>query len=178
MKVAFLDRDGVINKDTGYTYKIDDFEFIEGCIEALRIFHEKNYKIIIVTNQSGIGRGYYSEAEYQKLTNWYCDQLLAQGITITDVFHCPHSPESLCDCRKPNAALILQAAKKYPIDLSESFIVGDKFSDLQAGQAAGLSRLIFINKDDSKKENHDFIDAGLLGPIEQFSSLYEFSKTL
>jgi D-glycero-D-manno-heptose 1,7-bisphosphate phosphatase len=178
MKVAFLDRDGVINKDTGYTYKIDDFEFVDGCIEALRIFHEKNYKIILVTNQSGIGRGFYSEGEYKKLTDWYCDQLLDQDITITDVFHCPHSPESLCDCRKPNPGLLLQAAEKYPIDLSKSFIVGDKFSDLQAGKAAGLSRLIFINKDDSKKSSHDFIAAGLLEPIEQFSSLYEFSKTL
>ena len=179
MKVAFLDRDGVINKDAGYTYKVDDFEFIGGCIDALKTIQEKNYKIIIITNQSGIGRGYYSEAAYRKLTRWYRKQLLDQGITITDVFHCPHSPESLCACRKPKEGLFLQAAQKYSIDFSNSFMVGDKVSDLQAGQAVGISRLILINSDSNKKITQDaLIAAGLSKPIEQSSSLLEFSKTL
>jgi D-glycero-D-manno-heptose 1,7-bisphosphate phosphatase len=179
MKVAFLDRDGVINKDAGYTYKIDDFEFIDGCIDALKTIQEKNYQIIIVTNQSGIGRGYYSEAAYQKLTCWYCKQLLNQGITITDVFHCPHSPEDLCACRKPKEGLFLQAAKKYSIDFSNSFMVGDKVSDLQAAHAAGISRLVLINVDRNKKNDQGaLIAAGLSKSIEWSSSLLEFSKTL
>lgn len=179
MKVAFLDRDGVINKDAGYTYKIDEFEFIDGCIDALKIFQENDYKIIIVTNQSGIGRGYYSEAAYHKLTRWYCEQLLAQGIIITDVFHCPHSPEDVCACRKPKEGLFLQAAQKYSIDFSSSLMVGDKLSDLQAGQAAGISRLILIDVDSNKKNNQDIlIAAGVSNPIEHSTSLFEFSKTL
>lgn len=179
MKVAFLDRDGVINKDAGYTYKVDDFEFIGGCVDALKIIQEKNYKIIIVTNQSGIGRGYYSEAAYRKLTRWYCEQLLDQGITITDVFHCPHSPEEICDCRKPKEGLFLQAAKKYSIDFSNSFMVGDKISDLQAAQAAGISRLVLINVDSNKKiDQGALIAADVFKPIEQSPSLLEFSKTL
>ena len=177
MNVAFLDRDGVINKDAGYTYKIDDFEFIDGCIDALKTIQEKNYKIIIVTNQSGIGRGYYSEAAYQKLTRWYRKQLFDQGITITDVFHCPHSPEELCACRKPKEGLFLQAAQKYTIDFSSSFMVGDKISDLQAGQAAGVSRLILINTDSHKKiDQGALIAAGMSKPIEQSPSLFEISK--
>ncbi len=179
MKVAFLDRDGVINKDAGYTYKIDDFEFIDGCIDALKAIQEKNYKIILVTNQSGIGRGYYSEAAYRKLTRWYREQLLDQGITITDVFHCPHSPEDLCDCRKPKEGLFLQAAQKYSINFSNSFMVGDKVSDLQAAHAAGISRLVLINVDRNKKNDQGaLIAAGLSKPIEWSSSLLEFSKTL
>ncbi len=110
MKVAFLDRDGIINKDAGYTYKINDFELIDGCIDALKIFQENDYKIIIVTNQSGIGRGYYSVADYQKLTRWYRRQLLDQRITITAIFHCPHAPASLCSCRTTPEVLVRQAS--------------------------------------------------------------------
>ncbi len=177
MKVAFLDRDGIINKDAGYTYKINDFELIDGCIDALKIFQENDYKIIIVTDQSGIGRGYYSEADYQKLTRWYCQQLLDQGITVTNVFHCPHAPASLCDCRKPREGLFLQAAQKYAIDFSSSFMVGDKISDLQAGHAARVARLVLINHSGSKKIVEDvFVTAGLPKAIEQYASIFEFSK--
>ena len=179
MNVAFLDRDGVINKDAGYTYKIDDFEFIDGCIDALKTIQEKNYKIIIVTNQSGIGRGYYSEADYQKLTRWYRQQLLDQGITITDVFHCPHTPASLCDCRKPREGLFLQAAQKYAIDFSSSFMVGDKISDLQAAKKAGVNSFVLINADANKKIDRDvFAAAGLPKSIAEYPSLFEFAKTL
>jgi D-glycero-D-manno-heptose 1,7-bisphosphate phosphatase len=152
MKVAFLDRDGVINKDAGYTYRVDDFEFTDGCIDALKIFQEKNYKIIIVTNQSGIGRGYYSEDDYQQLTCWYRQQLLDQGITITDVFHCPHTPENLCACRKPREGLFLQAAQKYEIDFSSSFMVGDKISDLQAAKKMGVDKLFMLSGDDQSSQ--------------------------
>jgi D-glycero-D-manno-heptose 1,7-bisphosphate phosphatase len=157
MKVAFLDRDGVINKDAGYIYKINDFEFVDGCIDALKIFQEKNYKIIIVTNQSGIGRGYYSEADYQKLTRWYCQQLLSQGITVTNVFHCPHAPASLCDCRKPREGLFLQAAQKYAIDFSSSFMVGDKISDLQAAKKVGVHKL-FMLKNTSENSRQKILE--------------------
>ena len=177
MKVAFLDRDGIINKDAGYTYKINDFELIDGCIDALKIFQENDYKIIIVTNQSGIGRGYYSEADYQKLTRWYRRQLLDQGITITDIFHCPHAPASLCYCRKPREGLFLQAAQKYAVDFSNSLMVGDKISDLQAGHAAGVARLILINNGPNTHIAEDvFVAAGLPKTIEQYASVLELSK--
>ena len=143
MKVAFLDRDGVINKDSGYLYKIEDFEFLAGCVEALQLLQQKGYHIIIVTNQSGIGRGYYTEGDYQQLTRWYLNELLAQGVAITDVFHCPHTPEDACDCRKPQAGLFLQAANKYSIDYTSAIMVGDKLSDIEAAKAAGISQCFF-----------------------------------
>lgn len=184
MKVAFLDRDGVVNKDTGYVYKVEDFTFVDGCIDALKTFQEKEYKIIIVTNQSGIGRGYYTEADHQKLTHWYCRQLLDQGVTVTDVFHCPHMPDDHCGCRKPKNGLFLQAAEKYAIDFSNSFMAGDKLSDLKAGHAAGLSCLVSVNKNGVALAQSDVLDVDSLSDpllskkIQRFSSLLEFSKTL
>jgi D-glycero-D-manno-heptose 1,7-bisphosphate phosphatase len=144
MKVAFLDRDGVINNDLGYTYKIDDFKFVEGCIEALRLLQANDFAIIIVTNQSGIGRGYYSEGDYEALTEWYVQQLAKQDIAITDVYHCPHAPEENCICRKPKAGLFLQALARHPVDLSSSFMVGDKVSDIIAANTAGVKQAYLI----------------------------------
>ena len=94
MKAAFIDRDGVINQEKHYLYKIADFEFIDHCIDALHNIIDANYHVVIVTNQSGIGRGYYTEADYHQLTNWYISELKAQGINLTDVFFCPHHPQA------------------------------------------------------------------------------------
>ncbi|MBX2808105.1 MAG: D-glycero-beta-D-manno-heptose 1,7-bisphosphate 7-phosphatase [Cellvibrionaceae bacterium] len=146
IKVAFLDRDGVINEDVGYTHQIADFRFCQGVQQALRLLQQQGYTLMIVTNQSGIGRGYYTEAQYQKLTQWYCQQLAQVNITISDVFHCPHTPEEQCDCRKPAPGLFHQALQKYAIDLSASLMVGDRQSDMQAAQAAGIERCYLIQQ--------------------------------
>jgi D-glycero-D-manno-heptose 1,7-bisphosphate phosphatase len=139
IKVAFLDRDGVINKEVNYLYKIDDFEYTEGCIEGLKKIKALGYEIIIVTNQAGIARGYYTEADYQKLTDWYLADLKQHGIDILDVFYCPHHPNGKverytksCGCRKPNSGMFFAAMQKYNIDLDKSFMVGDKLSDIEA----------------------------------------------
>lgn len=146
MKVAFLDRDGVINNDLGYVYKTDDFSFTDGCIEALKILQEKGFALIIVTNQSGIGRGYYTEQDYQHLTGWYLDALSKAGVTITHVYHCPHAPEDGCACRKPNPGLFLQASQDYDIDFSSSLMIGDKFSDMEAAKTAGIQRRYLLGE--------------------------------
>ena len=138
MAVAFLDRDGVINKDVGYAHRVNDFEFIDGVIDALTLLQRHGYALMIMTNQSGIGRGYYTEQQYQQLTRWYCDRLSEASIDVKDVFHCPHAPDDGCGCRKPLAGLFSQAAKKYSIDFSRSLMVGDKLSDMQAGHRAGV----------------------------------------
>lgn len=175
MKVAFLDRDGVINKDTGYLYKVDEFEFIPGCVAALKQLADKGYRLMIVTNQSGIGRGYYTEQDYQALTTWYRGELLVQGVPIQGVYHCPHSPESECDCRKPKAGLFRQALRQHPeINFSQSLMVGDKLSDLTAASRIGIHRLILVG---NKKGAYDTSpESGV--ELERFHSLASFVQSL
>lgn len=154
-KVAFLDRDGVINHDAGYTYKIEDFVFIDDCIDALKKLQDDDFLLIIVTNQSGIARGYYSEQDYQQLTQWYVDQLAQAGVVIAAVFHCPHAPTDHCDCRKPSIGLFEQAAQQYPIDFASSLMVGDKISDMSAATSAGVGHRYLIGSDIESYVGHN-----------------------
>lgn len=155
MKAAFLDRDGVINHDTGYTWRIDDFTLIDGCVDALKALADAGYALIIVTNQSGIGRGYYSEDDYQQLTLWYLDQLQQQGVTITAVYHCPHAPNDRCDCRKPEPGLLLRAAQEHAIEMQHSLMIGDKLSDMQAAQAAGVPNYYLVGPQADSVQGYD-----------------------
>jgi len=141
----FLDRDGVINEDHGYVSAVDDFMFIDGVIEALQKFKEKGYLLVIITNQSGIARGYFSEDQFNTLTEWMDWSLADRGIDLDGIYYCPHHAEHGigeykidCDCRKPKAGMINEAVKELDIDLSQSILIGDKVSDIQAGIAAGI----------------------------------------
>lgn len=156
-KAMFLDRDGVINIDKGYVYKIEDFEFIDGIIEILREYQEKGYLLIIITNQAGIARGYYTEDDYLVLNRWMIDKLQGQGINITKVYYCPHHPEhgigkykKDCNCRKPKPGMIQKAVRDFNIDLSNSILIGDKASDVEAGIKAGIKDVRLIEKDTVK----------------------------
>jgi D-glycero-D-manno-heptose 1,7-bisphosphate phosphatase len=144
IKTIFLDRDGVINKEVNYLYKIKDFEFIEGIFEACLYFQELGYKLIIITNQSGISRGYYDESDYQKLTQWMLAKFKKNNVKILDVFHCPHGPDSFCECRKPKPGMFLNANKRYNIDMHNSWMIGDKFDDITAGYNAGIKNTILL----------------------------------
>lgn len=137
-KAVFLDRDGTINVDKNYLYKIDEFEYLPGVKDGLKILQEEGYLLVIVTNQSGIARGYYSEEDYLKLNEWMLKDMEQSGIHITDSFYCPHHPEALiekyrceCNCRKPQLGLYLEAMKKYKIDFEQSYVIGDKLRDLE-----------------------------------------------
>ena len=144
IKTIFLDRDGVINKDTGYLFKIADFEFIEGIFDACLYFHHLGYKIIIISNQSGIGRGYYNENDYHKLTKWMLGQFNKNSIKILDTFYCPHSPDLFCECRKPKPGMFLEAKNKYNIDMNNSWMIGDKEVDIKAANLAGITNTILV----------------------------------
>lgn len=145
-KALFLDRDGVINKEKNYLYKIEDFEFIDGVFEACKYFQEKGYLLIIITNQAGIARGKYTEEDYQLLTSWMIKEFEKENIIISKVYHCPHHPDfsGECECRKPNIGMLLEAKKDFDLDLSQSILVGDKNSDIEAGIKAevGMNYLV------------------------------------
>jgi D-glycero-D-manno-heptose 1,7-bisphosphate phosphatase len=154
IKTIFLDRDGVINKEINYLYKIEDFEFTDGIFKACKYFQKLGYKIIIITNQSGIYRGYYSEVDYRKLTKWMVSEFFSQKITILDVFHCPHGPKSPCICRKPEPGMLFEAQKKYKIDMQSSWMIGDKERDIEAANKAGIDQTILLSDEntDSKAQ--------------------------
>ena len=160
IKTIFLDRDGVINKEKNYLFKTDDFEFISGVFEACKYFIKLGYKIIIVTNQSGISRGYYSIEDYNNLTKWLLKQFQINKIDILDVYHCPHKPDDKCLCRKPLPGMFLKAQKKYDIDMKNSWLIGDKENDVIAANASGITQTILVktgHKIDEKNSSACFI---------------------
>lgn len=154
-KALFLDRDGVINKEKDYLYKIEDFEFIDGVFKTCRYFQNKGYLIIIITNQAGIARGKYTEKDYQVLTNWMLKEFGKEGIKISKVYHCPHHPDFTgeCECRKPKPGMILKAQKEFNIDLENSILVGDKNSDIETGINAGIHQNYLITTGHKIDEN-------------------------
>ena len=137
-KAIFLDRDGTINVDYGYVYKPEDLTLLPGVVEALRSFQEQGYLLIVITNQSGVGRGYFTLEDANKFNKLLQQALERQGITITDFFTCPHAPEEICICRKPSPQMVNEAIRKYDIDSSQSYMIGDKKSDVECGTNANL----------------------------------------
>ena len=143
-KALFLDRDGVVNVDVGYAHRPEQIEFMPNIFDIARAAHAAGDLIIIITNQSGIGRGLYSEADFHALMTWMCERFATEDAPITAYYFCPHRPEDGCACRKPRPAMILQAAKDWNIDLAHSRLIGDKESDMEAGRAAGVAELELI----------------------------------
>ena len=143
-KALFLDRDGIINVDHGYVSDIEDFEFSEGIFSLLECFRDAGYLLFVITNQSGIGRGYYDESDFRTLTTWMTEAFAKKGITIEKVFYCPHTPDAKCRCRKPDIGMIEQALSKYPLDLKHSWMIGDKVSDITLADNAHIGNAIYI----------------------------------
>lgn len=153
-KAAFLDRDGVINRDRAYVHRWEDFEFMPGAIEGMRQLQQAGYALVVVTNQSGLARGYYSEDQYQALSQAMREALAGQGVTLAGIYHCPHHPTGVvaplavaCDCRKPAPGLLLRAAQELQLSLADSLLIGDKASDIEAARAAGVGRAYLVDSD-------------------------------
>ncbi len=146
-KALFLDRDGVINIEKNYLYKISDFEFIDGIFDLCNYYQKLGYIIIVITNQSGIARGYYDINDFNILSSWMIKQFAQNGIKISKVYFCPHHPDisGECDCRKPKAGMILEAQKEFDIDLKNSVLVGDSQRDIEAGILAGIEKNYLFN---------------------------------
>lgn len=150
IKAIFLDRDGVINVEKNYLYKIEDFEFIDGVFTSLKYAQDLGYKLFIITNQSGVGRGYYTLDDFEKLTSWMIEKFRQNRIEILQVELCPHAPTENCDCRKPKTGMIDNILQNYKIDLENSWLIGDKFSDIKCAQNANIKNTIQV------KSGHDF----------------------
>ncbi len=159
-KAIFLDRDGTINVEKYYLYKIEDFEFLPGVVEALKKLQDAGYLLIIITNQSGIGRGYYTENDFKKLNDWMVLTLKEQGVTISAVYYCPHLSDANilkyrvdCECRKPKLGMYQQAIKDFDVDLSRSFAIGDKIRDCAICEQTECRGFLISNN-----ENCDIIE--------------------
>jgi len=150
-KAVFLDRDGVINVDNGYLFKTEEIEWVDGAKEAVGYLTGKGYEIFVVTNQSGIARGYYGNEDVHRLHEYMNREFAKAGGRITKFYFCPHHPtkgiipeySGDCDCRKPKPGMLLQAIREYDVDTGKSFLVGDKETDLEAATAAGVRGYLF-----------------------------------
>jgi D-glycero-D-manno-heptose 1,7-bisphosphate phosphatase len=177
-KTAFLDRDGVINIDHAYVGCKEQFDFVPGALEGMRRLSRAGFALVIITNQSGIGRGKYSLQDFRRLSFWLAGRCEAAGAPLSGIFFCPHHPEKAsapyllsCSCRKPAPGMILEAALALSLDLGQSLFIGDKDSDMRAALAAGIPRRILLQSDGSApfdaKENSteqakDLLSAGRL----------------
>lgn len=164
-RALFLDRDGVINLDAGYTYRIDVFRFVDGIFDLCRLAHRLGYLLIVVTNQAGIGRGYYTEADFQTLTAWMRGRFAAEDAPLAAVYHCPYHPDGIgeyrrqSDWRKPAPGMLLQAAADFSLDLAASLLIGDSEHDIEAARAAGLGAAVRLGDPASVISQADVIIA-------------------
>jgi len=173
LKIIFLDRDGVVNLDNHYVHKKEDFLFINGVFKNLKKLNGIGYEIIIITNQSGIGRGYFNSSDFYKLNQWMLKKFKENDVNILDVFFCPHKPEDNCNCRKPKPGLFKIAAKKYDIDKYNSWMIGDKEDDITAANIFGIRNTVLVesghNIDKSNSKSKYFLDS--------INQLYELVRT-
>jgi D-glycero-D-manno-heptose 1,7-bisphosphate phosphatase len=172
MKGAFIDRDGVIIEERGYAYKIEDFAPLPGAIAALRDLQSAGYRLVVITNQSGIARGLYSEADYLSLSAHMQTLLRAQGVRLDAVEYCPHLPDAPvaryrldCDCRKPRPAMLQRAAARLAIDLGRSVLVGDRRTDIEAGRAAGVGRCYLVRSGQRLAEQDERLADGVFADL-------------
>ena len=175
-KALFLDRDGVINVEKNYVHRIEDFEFLPGIFGLCESACDLGFHLVVVTNQAGIGRGFYTESDFQHLTDWMLGAFRQRGIEIARVYHCPHHPTAGLgafrrDCfdRKPHPGMLLRARDDLQLDLARSVLIGDKDSDIEAGQAAGVGNLIRLASDERGRPGPDQRNVIVLNRLEAAS---------
>lgn len=151
VSAIFLDRDGTTNADNGYVHEIDDFQFIDGVIEAMQELKKMGFALVIVTNQSGLAQGLFSEEQFMHLTEWMDWSLADRDVDLDGIYFCPHHPQAAvealrqeCDCRKPKPGMLLDAQRHLHIDMASSYMVGDKLDDMLAGKAAEVDTRVLV----------------------------------
>lgn len=141
-KAVFLDRDGTMAENIGYCRSPEDFRLLSRTVEAVKLLNQHAFKLILITNQSGIGRGYFTEGALARIHRKMKEELAREGAYVDAIYYCPHHPDDDCDCRKPKPKLVLRAAKEHDIDLKRSFIVGDEPKDIELGRAVGCRTIL------------------------------------
>ena len=156
-RAVFLDRDGTINVDKGYLYKKEEFEFIPGVLEGLKLLQDAGFILIIITNQSGVARGYYTEEDLICLNRWMQEYLEERNIIISKIYYCPHLPEAKiekyrvsCNCRKPNTGLFYQAVKDFNIQLDKSYVIGDRLRDCSICRHCNCNGFVIGDTEDNQ----------------------------
>jgi len=162
-RAVFLDRDGTMAKDVHYCRRPEDFRLFPNTAKAIKLLSEHGFKVIVITNQSGIARGYFTEEALAQIHEKMKAELAKEGAWIDGIYYCPHHPDDNCNCRKPKPKLVLQAAKEHDIDLKHSFVVGDLSLDIDLGKAVGCKTILLL---DSPQEDMnispDYIASDLL----------------
>lgn len=168
-KAIFLDRDGTINVEKNYLHRIEDFEFLPGAVEAMSIMTEMGYKLVVVTNQSGIARGYYTEADYLRLNAWMMEKLERHGIVISGTYYCPHLPDAVveeyrfdCNCRKPKLGLYDRAIIEQGLDIHQCIAIGDKDRDIAVARKYNIPGYRIYAESEMHEANIWNIKGGLL----------------
>ncbi|PWC15895.1 D-glycero-beta-D-manno-heptose-1,7-bisphosphate 7-phosphatase [Brenneria roseae subsp. americana] len=169
---VFLDRDGTINIDHGYVHEIDQFQFIDGVIEAMQELKKMGFALVVVTNQSGIARGKFTEDQFMQLTEWMDWSLADRDVDLDGIYFCPHLPDQgegdyrqTCDCRKPEPGMLLAAQRHLNIDMAASYMVGDKVEDMQAGIAAGVGTKILVRSGKPISEQGETLADGVIDSL-------------
>ncbi|MBE5789076.1 MAG: HAD family hydrolase [Clostridiales bacterium] len=182
-KAVFLDRDGTINVDKGYLYRICDFELLPGVVEGLKLLQDAGYLLIVISNQSGIARGYYTEEDLLSLHCWMTNMLGKEGVYLKGIYYCPHHPKGIipkysiqCKCRKPELELFYRAVDEYKIELSKSWAIGDKIRDCCICENSSCRG--FLVGTNEKKEVIERVENHFYSTIQHVAGLYEAAKII
>ena len=162
-RIVFLDRDGIINYDKGFVFRIEDVTFVEGIFELCNYFRQRDFEIVIVTNQSGLGRGLYTEQDFKRTMNFILERFKEEGVEILDYFYCPHKPTDLCKCRKPLPELFINAIQKFNVLAEDCISIGDRDTDIVAAVGAGIQHnYLFANNEVGTSQMHEPIHVNSL----------------
>jgi histidinol-phosphate phosphatase family protein len=163
-KAVFLDRDGTIARDVPYCSRPEDFELLPGVTEGIRLLNEHGFKVVVITNQSGIARGYFTEEMLARIHDKMQKELAKHGAHVDAIYYCPHHPDDNCECRKPKPKMVLQAARDLDIDLSQSYVIGDGEMDVELARQAGCKAGIRLGE---PGDRGDWVAASFRDAVEQ-----------
>jgi D-glycero-D-manno-heptose 1,7-bisphosphate phosphatase len=174
-RALFLDRDGVVNVEIGYLHRIEDVEFMQGIVPLCRTAMRLGYRLVVVTNQAGIARGLYSEAQYRELTDWIRWELRREGVEFDAIYHCPYHPEHGIgeykrehEDRKPGTGMLRRAVREFGVSLADSVMVGDRCSDIAAANAAGLRQAFLIAGTEDSGCTGTYLEVRELAEVESW----------